>query len=498
MSAEGLGSAPAFRVSDLIRHGAEPPPVALFTRWPSYPWLIVGVTCIGAFMGQVDASIVQLALPTLGRVFDCTLESVSWVALAYLLGVAAFLPIFGQLCQMFGRKLLYIIGFVVFTGASALCGFAPDLATLIAFRFLQGFGGAMLGANSMALVVTSTDKSLRARALGVYAAAQAVGISAGPVIGGLLLGTWGWPWVFWINVPFGLLAVVFGWLVLPITAQQNRNQTFDWRGGFLLAPALAFAVLALNQVSAWGPTSPALLGSVGAAIVLIFLFLRQEHGARSPLIDLALLDEPAFLTGSLACALSYAMLYGMFFLASFALVRGYEENAIAAGLKLAIIPISLGVVAPFAGGLADRMGTRLLSVAGMAICFVALLALTAIVMQPVANLWIGALGLAAFGAGLGLFIAPNNHATINSAPSNLSGVAGSLLNLTRILGTVAGVASASAVLSWRLQVARGSPERRLAAFAPHHFVEAVAGGLIMLAVFAAIAGAVSLIRKPAA
>ena len=498
MSAEGLGSAPAFRVSDLIRHGAEPPPVALFTRWPSYPWLIVGVTCIGAFMGQVDASIVQLALPTLGHVFDCTLESVSWVALAYLLGVAAFLPIFGQLCQMFGRKLLYIIGFVVFTGASALCGFAPDLATLIAFRFLQGFGGAMLGANSMALVVTSTDKSLRARALGVYAAAQAVGISAGPVIGGLLLGTWGWPWVFWINVPFGLLAVVFGWLVLPITAQQNRNQTFDWRGGFLLAPALAFAVLALNQVSAWGPTSPAVLGSVGAAIVLIFLFLRQEHGARSPLIDLALLDEPAFLTGSLACALSYAMLYGMFFLASFALVRGYEENAIAAGLKLAIIPISLGVVAPFAGGLADRMGTRLLSVAGMAICFVALLVLTAIVMQPVANLWIGALGLAAFGAGLGLFIAPNNHATINSAPSNLSGVAGSLLNLTRILGTVAGVASASAVLSWRLQVARGSPERRLAAFAPHHFVEAVAGGLIMLAVFAAIAGALSWTRKPAA
>jgi Major Facilitator Superfamily len=309
------------------------------------------------------------------------------------------------------------------------------------------------------------------------------------------LGTLGWPWVFWINVPFGLLAVVFGWLVLPVTAQQNRNQTFDWPGGFLLAPALAFAVLALNQVSAWGPTSPALLGSVGAAIVLIFLFLRQEHGARSPLIDLALLDEPAFLAGALACALSYAMLYGMFFLASFALVRGYEESAVAAGLKLAIIPISLGVVAPFAGGLADRMGTRLLSVAGMALCFVALLALTAIVMQPVANLWIGSLGLVTFGAGLGLFIAPNNHATINSAPANLSGVAGSLLNLTRILGTVAGVASASAVLSWRLQVARGSTERKLATLSPHHFVEAVGAGLIMLAVCAAITGVLSMIRK---
>jgi hypothetical protein len=144
------------------------------------------------------------------------------------------------------------------------------------------------------------------------------------------------------------------------------------------------------------------------------------------------------------------------------------------------------------------MGARLLSVAGMAICFVALIALTAVVMEHAPNLWAGFLGLVAFGIGLGVFIAPNNHATINAAPANLSGVAGGILNLTRILGTVAGVASASAVLSWRIQVARGSTERRLAAFSPHHFVEAVAAGLVMLAVFAVIAGAVSLIRKPAA
>ena len=108
MSAEDLVSAPAFRMSDLIRHGAEPPPVGLLARSPSYPWLIVGVCCVSGFMGQLDASIVQLALPTLGRVFDSTLESVSWVALGYLLGFASCLPIFGQLCQIVGRKLMYI------------------------------------------------------------------------------------------------------------------------------------------------------------------------------------------------------------------------------------------------------------------------------------------------------------------------------------------------------------------------------------------------------
>ena len=140
-----------------------------------------------------------------------------------------------------------------------------------------------------------------------------------------------------------------------------------------------------------------LLGSVGAAIVLIFLFVRQERESHSPMVDLALLKGPAFLAGALACALSYAMLYGMFFLASFALVRGYEDSPVVAGLKLAIVPISIGVVAPIAGALADWMGARLLSVAGMAMCFVALLALTAVVTEPAPNLWIGFLGLVAFG-----------------------------------------------------------------------------------------------------
>jgi hypothetical protein len=134
----------------------------------------------------------------------------------------------------------------------------------------------------------------------------------------------------------------------------------------------------------------------------------------------------------------------------------------------------------------------------MVLCFLALIALIVVAMQPTPNLWVGFFALVAFGIGLGVFIAPNNHATINAVPANLAGVAGATLNLTRILGTVAGVASASAVLSWQLQVARGSSERRLAVFSPHHFIEAVAAGLIMLAVYAAIAAAVSLIRKPAA
>ena len=183
MSAEDLASAPAFRMSDLIRHGAEPPPVALFTRWRSYPWLIVGVCCIGGFMGQIDASIVQLALPTLGRVFDATLESVSWVALGLSLGCrgvhADLRPALSDLWQE--AALHHRLRRVHFRQrALRLRAGSRHFGCL---RFLQGVGGAMLGANSLALVVVATDKSRRGEALGVYAAAQAVGVSAGPVVG---------------------------------------------------------------------------------------------------------------------------------------------------------------------------------------------------------------------------------------------------------------------------------------------------------------------------
>ena len=233
----------------------EPPPVASVARQTWYPWLIVGLVSIGAFMGQLDATIVQLALPTLGKTFHASLESVSWVSLAYLVAFASCLPIFGRLCEMFGRKSLYLAGYLLFVVASTLCGLASDLSWLIVFRVLQGIGGSLLGANSISILVRAVDEDRRGRALGFFAAAQAIGMSAGPAVGGLVLGTLGWHWVFWITVPFGLAAAVTGWLVLPRTETSNQDKQFDWHGALLIGPALIFLVLVLNQVSVWGPTA---------------------------------------------------------------------------------------------------------------------------------------------------------------------------------------------------------------------------------------------------
>jgi EmrB/QacA subfamily drug resistance transporter len=437
-----------FHLRDLA-HGVEPPPAPLVARQRWYPGAVVALTCIGAFIGQLDASIVQLALPKLADVFDVTLPAVSWVSLGYLLAFAAFLPIWGRLCEIHGRKLLYLGGYLLFSIATALCGFASNIVWLVVFRVLQGIGGALLGANSIVILVSAVDRSRRAGAIGIFGAAQAVGVSAGPVVGGILIAHLGWPWVFWVAVPFGLFALVAGWWVLPVTAARTESRIFDWRGALLLTPALILLVLAINQLPQWGVLSPAFLGSVVAVLVLMTLLLRQETRTAVPLVDLRLFRHAAFSAGAAAVVLGYGMLYAMFFLMAFALTRGFDESAEGAGLHLAVIPVALGLTAPFTGRLCRRFGARRVPVAGMALCALALLALCVIAVKPGAKLDAGLCALAVFGAGLGLFIAPNTNNTIGAAPPELSGEAGALLNLMRVLGTSFGVAGAASMLSWR-------------------------------------------------
>src|SRR5580704_16161972 len=186
------------------------------------PWLAVATVCFGAFMGQLDASIVTVAFPALQHQFGAGLAAVQWVSLGYLLALTALLVPVGRWSDRVGRKLMYLYGFVIFGCASAGCGLAPSLAVLIGLRVVQAAGAAMLQANSVALVVISVPARTLRAALGVQAAAQAVGLACGPVVGGVLVGTVGWRWVFLINVPVGLLAVVAGWYLLPRTKRTGE------------------------------------------------------------------------------------------------------------------------------------------------------------------------------------------------------------------------------------------------------------------------------------
>jgi EmrB/QacA subfamily drug resistance transporter len=474
----------------------EPAPSKYIAGRTYYPWIVVGTTCIGAFIGQIDASIVQLALPTLERVFDARLGAVSWITIGYSVAFASILPVFARLAEIFGRKLLYLTGFVLFTLASALCGFSSDLPQLIAFRVLQGIGGAMLGANSIVILVNAAGANRRGRAMGIFAAAQAVGVSLGPAVGGLLLGTLDWRWVFWANVPFGIAGAVIAWLVVPKTTNVGAEKRFDWLGAVLLTPALTSLVIVLSESYTWGLTSPALIATACAALVLLSLFVWQERRTPAALLDLHLFRIPAFCGGVLAVTLSYALLYGMFFLMSFGLVRGYHDSPLAAGVRLAITPIALGVVAPFSGAFYERLGPRKVTIAGMVLCLAALALLSMALTDMATGAASVMAALAVFGVGLGIFIAPNNSSTMSTAPSNRRGEAGGLLNLARVLGTSVGIAAASSVLPWRLTALTAEAGDRTLSASPQIFREAVNDVLPVLAVFAVVAGLATLLRTP--
>jgi EmrB/QacA subfamily drug resistance transporter len=473
----------------------ERPPARAIARQRYYPWLVVGTVCIGAFMGQADASVAQLVLPVLEREFGQSLSAISWVAIGYTLTLGVFLPIFGRLADLFGRKMLYTSGFLLFILGSGLCGAATSFGMLVGFRVFQAIGAALLQANSIAIVVTAAGERHRGRAIGLQAAAQAVGLSAGPAIGGFLIHELSWSWVFWINVPFGLVGAALGWLVLPQTGLVDPDRRFDWGGVAMLAPTLAGLVLMINEGQHWGVASAAFAVCALAVCVLLPLFIWREPRVSAPLLDISLFRRHAFWAGNLAGLLSYAMLFGVFFLMPFVFDRAYGQGPLAAGLGLTVIPVALGVLSPISGFLYDRAGPRALTATGMALSLAAFVLLEFVMRVEGSMLpTLGALAL--FGVGQGLFTSPNNSSVMAAAPRGQVGQAGGILNVTRSFGTSIGVAAASAVLSWRLSQATGGSPGTLdappaAMLAAAHYVVA------LFALFALMAGALCWARPEA-
>jgi EmrB/QacA subfamily drug resistance transporter len=468
----------------------EPPPLAVCAQQPYYRWLVVGTVCIGAFMGQADASIAQMVLPVLERDFDQPLRLISWVAIAYMLALAVLLPIFGRIADIYGRKLLYTGGFLVFIVGSGLCGFASNLPMLIGFRVVQAIGAALLQTNSVAIVVDTAGPEHRGHAIGLQAAAQAIGLSAGPAIGGILIDMLSWRWVFWLNVPFGILGAIMGWLVLPQTQIRAARSGIDWWAALLLAPVMTAFVLMINQGETWGIDSAPFMLCAGSTLIFAPVFFRRESRESTPLLDLTLFRHRAFWMGNVTGLFSYAMLFGVFFLMPFVFVRGYHESALVAGLRLTVVPVAIGLLAPVSGAAYDHLGARRLTTAGMALSGAAFVMLALTMTGDPGSLPFSMAALALFGVGQGLFTSPNNSSVMGAVPPHCIGQAGGILNVMRSFGTSIGITAASAMLVWRLGRLTGHVGHTLHAPAPD-LLSAARDVTTMFAVIAAAAAALS-------
>ncbi len=403
---------------------------------PGAPWLTVAAVCIGAVMGQLDASIVTVALPTLQRNFHAGVGAVTWVGLSYLLVLVATVVAVGRLADMWGRKLLYVYGFAIFVIGSALCGLAPGLGWLIGFRALQAIGAALLQANSVAIVVLAVPKPSLGKAIGVQGAAQAVGLALGPTVGGLLLAAGGWRLIFFVNVPIGLLGMIAGVLLIPRSRDLEDPTPFDWLGFALFFPAVVGLFAAISFGNARGWTSPSILGLLVGGSGLLVAFVHRERRCEHPMLDLQLFRRSRFSTGIASGLLSYLVMFGVLFLVPFYLERGVGLGSGRAGLELMVMPAALGATAPFAGRLADRIGARPLTVGGMTCVAGGLVVLA--VFRPETGLFL--VLLAVVGVGMGAFTPPNNAAIMGSAPAGQAGVASGVLNMTRGVGTSLGLA----------------------------------------------------------
>ncbi len=320
-------------------------------------WSVLGVTTFGAFIANVDATIVVVALPAILSGLHSTIATLLWTITGYMLVSTVLLLPLGKLSDLVGRKTLFLWGFIVFAAGSALAGMTPSGALLIAFRCLQGLGGAALSALGTPIITEAFPASELGFALGLNSLAWVLGSLVGPVAGGILVATLGWRSVFYVTVPFSLVAAIAGWFVLPASGRRTSRLAMDWPGLTLFTVALTLLLLILTEGLAWGWLSPRVL-ALGLVVVLsAVLFVRREMSCGEPLFDLRLFGIAAFRAAQTVVTLTSIGFFATTFLLTFYLQGGLGQSPLTTGLML--IPLSAPQLlsSPIGGRLADRIGS---------------------------------------------------------------------------------------------------------------------------------------------
>src|SRR2546421_4613695 len=339
-----------------------------------YPnkWVVFAILAIGIFMATLDSSIVNISLPAIASYFGVPLSgAVEWVIIAYLVVIAGVLLTAGRLADMVGRKVLWAAGLGIFTLGSAICGASISLGMLIAARALQGVGGALIMAVSPAMLTSAFPASERGRALGMNAVVVALGVSVGPTLGGVITEHFTWRWIFYVNVPIGIIGIIATLRVLKENTSRVRGH-FDPLGAILLGIGLVCLTLGLSFGQEWGWSSPLLIGTLAVSLISLIALAIVEHRVSDPVIDFALLRNRVFLSANISLILNFLALFAVSFMLPFYLeeLRGFSTEQ--AGLLLTPLPLTIAVVAPFSGMLADRIGSRWLAAGGLTIACIGL------------------------------------------------------------------------------------------------------------------------------
>ena len=438
-------------------------------------------------MATLDSSIVNIALPTIRRELAAG-DSVEWVVLSYLLTTTSTLLIMGKLSDWLGRRSMYITGFAVFVLGSLLCGLSWNIASLIGFRIMQGLGASMIFAIAPAIISDTFTARERGQALGLMGAIVAAGSSTGPVVGGLLLGKFGWSSIFFVNVPIGLIAIWRASVVLPRSPTQPRQdirRTFDLVGAglFLVGVTTLLTGLDFGPEPDYGWSHPLVLGLLSSGFVLLGLFFFWENRTPMPMLQLGLFRIRPYTSAIVAAWLGFVAGGGNLFIIPFFLQQLLGFTPQKAGLVLLAGPLTLSVIAPIGGYLSSRVSTRGLASTGLLIAATGYFAFSFLRADWMWQDVVWRSSLVSFG--FALFQSPNSSSALNAAPVAQRGVASSIIAFVRNMGLVVGIALGAAVwYSVRNQYAlthQISPASPMAQLTGMRFVYWIMTGLMLTA-----------------
>ena len=445
------------------------------------PRVILAVTTIGAFVTPFMGASLNIALPAIGREFAMSAVYLAWVATIYILATAAFLVPFGTIADIYGRKKIYVAGTIVFSASTLACGLAQSGLWLLAFRGLQGVGSALIFGTGVAILTAGYPPDKRGRALGINVAAVYVGLSAGPLLGGVLTERFGWRSIFFVTFVLGLAVVgITLWKVKDEWRTPAKGR-FDLAGSLIYAAALVAITWGLSEL-------PALRGALvlAAGAVGILLFIRWELYATAPVLDMRLFrHNRVFAFSNLAALISYSATFAVGFLMSLYLQEITALTPETAGLVLMAQPILMAAFSPFAGRISDHLEPRIVASAGMALTAVALLAFS--FLGPNTSLAYIIPFLAVLGFGLALFSSPNTNTIMSSVSPEFYGVASATTATMRMLGQMMSMALALLLFALTIGRAEITPEVHGAFLVAVRVTFALSTGLCVLGTVASLA-----------
>ncbi|HEV7134259.1 MAG TPA: MFS transporter [Gaiellaceae bacterium] len=451
-------------------------------------WWTLAAVSFGLFMIMLDNTVVNVALPSIERDLHISISQLEWIVTAYALVFAALMITGGKLADLYGRRRIFVVGLTIFTLSSLACGFAPSSGFLIGARAVQGMGAALMNPATLSIITATFPPRQRGQAIGIWAGVSAMALAIGPLAGGLIVDNINWNWIFFVNVPVGVLGIVVARFFIDESRDTSHEQSIDLPGLLTSAAGLFALSYALIEGNAKGWSSAEILGLFAAAAVFLTAFVLVESRQRLPMLDLSLFKIPSFVGANTVAMLVSLGMFGVFFFVSLYIQNILHYSPTKAGASFLPMTLLIILIAPIAGKQSDRIGSRWLMGGGMTILGISLLLYQRVGIHS--TFWTLLPAMILGGIGMACTMSPMTSAAMGSVPIDKAGVGSGVLNSFRQVGGALGIALMGAILA---SYVHASPRSALGA---QQYVNGLHAALLVSALiaFAAAAVAILLVR----